>query len=300
MGFPHERMTTLSLPAAKAKLIRELIRRKTARDEERAFVLEGEKTLAELFGDASRSRPTTQARPRTHGISQSHSSPHSLVLAVVAAETRLKKTDALLQLVLAQRNAPVYTCRDSVFQTLSDTKTPSGLLAIVRQPDWDEEAILKRPSLLGLYGEGLQDPANVGAIIRTALGFHLDALWLSRDSADVFNPKVVRATAGGLLKLPVFTIGDIERFSAHRCEILAAEPEGRESRPVHEITSLPPRTILAFGSEGHGLARATLAKAAIRYHIPVSPAIESLNVAASVAISAFCFGRLRGTGPRIT
>lgn len=271
MGRIHEMSmrTPTSLPSAKAKLIRELIRRKKARDEERAFVLEGEKTLAELFEDASS------------------------VLAVVAAETRLKKKDALLQLALTQRGAPVYICRDSIFQTLSDTQAPSGLLAIVRQPTWDQDAILKRPHLFGLYGEGLQDPANVGAIIRTALGFNVDALWLSTDSADVFNPKVVRATAGGVLKLPVFTVSDIEWFAAHHCDILAAEPEGRDSRPIHTVMSLPSRAVLAVGSEGRGLARATLDQAAIRFHIPVSQAIESLNVAASVAIAAFYFGRLR-------
>lgn len=257
------------LTAAKAQFIRSLVKQKKERDRERAFVLEGEKPILELLA-----------------------SDATTLLALVIGESRLSQADAGLRQALRRQSVPLHTCRDSVFDSLSDVKSPSGILAVVRQPAWNQQTILDRSSLLGLYGETLQDPANVGTIVRTALGFGFDALWLSADSADVFNPKVVRATAGGVLKLPVLYIKDVAELTGHGCTLLASVPAGKASRPITDLTDLPERSVLAFGNESRGLSDATLRQATVRFHIPVSQAIESLNVAASAAIAAFYFSRL--------
>lgn len=257
-----------ALPSAKARLIRSLVRHKKTRDTERAFILEGAKPIQELL--------ETNA---------------SAVSTVVVTETWLKKHDRQLPQGLERAGTHVYACRESIFEQLSDVSTPAGMLAVVRQPAWNQETIFQRPRLFGLYGECLQDPANVGTIIRTAAGFGLDALWLSSDSADVFSPKVVRATAGSLLALPVFYGTDLTPFTQHGCALLATEPPGHgdreDSRAIREIQHIPPRSILALGNESRGLAETTLRQALIRFHIPVSRAIESLNVAASAAIAMF-------------
>jgi len=197
-----------------------------------------------------------------------------------------------VQPVLKHATAQVYTCREALFGTLSDVHTSQGILAVVHQPDWNEQAILARPQLFGIYGECLQDPANVGAIIRTAAAFGVDACWFSPDSADVFNPKVVRATAGAVLKLPVFSLTDLGVFTRPRCTLLAAEPATVGSTDIHRIQQLPARVILALGNESRGLSEATLKQADRRVYIPVSPAVESLNVAASAAIALFYLGGL--------
>lgn len=257
------------LPAAKAKLIRDLVRNKAVRDRERTLVLEGEKPIGELLRE-----------------------PASL-LAVIVAESRLARRDALLRQALAQGTTPVYACRDSAFDTLSDVRTPSGLLALVSQPIWNQEAILARPEVLGLYGEVLQDPTNVGAVVRSALAFGLDAVWLSSDSADIFNPKVLRASAGAVLKLPVFYLQDLAVLLQHHCAVYAAEPGARKGRPLQSFTSLPARTVVALGNESRGLAPETLDRATAAFHIPIVPELESLNVAAAAAIAAFYFSGLR-------
>lgn len=262
-----------NLPSTKAALIRDLLRQKKTRDTERAFVLEGAKPILELL--------------RANFPS---------LLAVVATPTYLEKSDPASQRALEQGSTPVYTCREMVFEKLSDVSTSPGILAVLKQPEWDQETIFKRPRLFGIYGEGLQDPANVGAIIRTAVAFGLDALWLSSDSVDVFSPKVVRTTTGALLKLPVFSIKDAGVFARHRCALLAAEPPGAHSRAIRDITSISSRTILAFGNESRGLSEATLKQATLRFHIPVSRAIDSLNVAASAAIAVFHFSGLPREG----
>jgi len=259
----------MKLPAAKAKLIRDLARHKAVRDRERTLVLEGEKPIGELLREPAP------------------------LLALIVADSRLARRDALLRQALAQAATPVYACRDSAFDTLSDVRTPSGLLALVSQPVWNQEAILARPEVLGLYGEMLQDPTNVGTVIRSALAFGLDAVWLSAESADVFNPKVVRASAGAVLKLPVFSLQDLAVLLQHRCAVYAAEAGPRKGRPIHSLTSLPPRTIVALGNESRGLAPETLDRATATFYIPIVPELESLNVAAAAAVAAFYFSSLR-------
>jgi len=258
-----------TLPAAKAALIRDLLRKKKTRDTERAFVLEGMKPILELLRVNS-----------------------PFLLAIVVTPACLGKGGPSLQRALAQARSAVYTCREMVFETLSDVRASPGMLAVLGQPEWDQAMIFKRPRLFGLYGECLQDPANVGTIMRTAVAFGMDALWLSSDSADVFSPKVVRATTGALLKLPVFSMKDVSLFARHDCAILAADSSGKRSRRLDEVVAIPARSVLALGNESRGLSQPTLERAALRFHIPISRDVESLNVAASAAIAVFHLSRL--------
>jgi TrmH family RNA methyltransferase len=259
------------LPSSKARLIRSLARQKKVRDLERAFILEGLKPIDEL----SRDDP-------------------GAIRALVVTEAGLRAVHRNQMRQWERRQVPVYTCSESLFDGLADTRSPAGILAVVRQPEWDEAAIFNRPRLLGFYGECLQDPANVGAIIRTAAAFGWDGLWLSKDSADVFNPKVVRAAAGQILKLPVFAPNDLSRFRERRCTLLAAEPHEQRSRPLDNIDPIPTRCIVALGNESRGLSPATLAQADLRFHIPIRQGVESLNVAATAAIVAFYCAEQRG------
>ncbi|HJU06055.1 MAG TPA: RNA methyltransferase [Nitrospiraceae bacterium] len=258
------------LPAAKAALIRQLSRQKKVRDIEHAFVMEG-----------------------THSINDLLKTQPSTILAIVVTPTFLKRSDDTLQQFIGSA-APLYLCKEREFDQLADVRTSPGILAVVRRPVWDEMRILQRPHVLGFYADCLQDPTNVGAIIRTAVAFELDALWLSPDSADVFNPKVVRSTAGALLRLPIFLIPNVLEFSRHHCLILASKRPGGASVPIGDVRMIPSRSVIALGNESRGLSATTLQEAALRFHIPVSRQVDSLNVAAAAAISAFYF---RGVCP---
>ena len=257
------------LPAAKAALIRELALHKQVRDTEQAFVMEGAKPILELLRVKS-----------------------PAVLAVVVTSTYLDTGNHALHHALEQPGRQVFVCRESVFSKMSDLTTAQGILAVIRKPSWNQEAIFARPQMLGIYGECLQDPTNVGTIIRTAAAFGLDALWLTAESADPFNPKIVRATAGTLLKLPIFTAGDISAFAKHGCAILAADASGKRTKRLDEINSIPAKSIVALGNESRGLSQTTLEQATLRFHIPISKDVESLNVAASAAVAAFWFSRI--------
>lgn len=254
------------LSAAQVAQIRELLQEKKAREKEGAFVLEGIKPLRPLLEERSK-----------------------LLVKVVVTQTFLDHQSEASLKEFFHGSLPVYLCPDRQFKKMSDVETTQGILAVVRKPQWEQASLFKKPELLGIYGEEIQDPANVGGIIRTAAAFGLDALWLSPGSADPFNPKVVRGTAGTLLTFPVFTLPDSQRFIQEGCALLAGEPPGPASKDLRRLTSRPARSVLAFGNESRGLSQSTLNQAALRFHIPLAKGVDSLNVAASAAIAAFYF-----------
>jgi TrmH family RNA methyltransferase len=203
-----------------------------------------------------------------------------------------KQEGAQQRLVQYSLDIPIFRCLNRVFTTLSDLETPQGILAVVRQPRWDEARVFAQASLLGLYGEDLQDPANVGAIIRTAAALDASGLWLTPESADVYNPKVVRATAGALLSLPVFITRDVTRFAQKGCAIFAAEAGGLDNADIRTISDVPKRLVVALGNESRGLSAQTINAASRRFTIPLNPEIDSLNVAATAAIALHFFAGL--------
>lgn len=255
------------LTAAQASQIKSLLREKQAREAEGLFVMEGAKPIRELL------------RIKSPAIE-----------SIVVTQAWLDACEPAERRLLGSQS--VHLCRNTLLEKLSDAMTSQGILAVLKKPAWDQAGLFKRPQVLGLYGESLQDPTNVGTIVRTAAAFGLDGLWLSADSVDVFNPKIVRATAGTLLKLPVFSIPDASRFTRDACTLLAADASGKRTKRLDEIDTIPAKSVIALGNESRGLSQATLDQAALRFHIPISKDVESLNVAASAAIAAYHFSRL--------
>jgi TrmH family RNA methyltransferase len=112
-------------------------------------------------------------------------------------------------------------------------------------------------------------------------------------SVDVFNPKVVRGTAGTLFQLPIFSHTSAEQLLQLGCTIMAANVEvGEGTVPIRSIQARPARTIVAIGSESRGLSEAVLKAATVRFTIPLKPGVESLNAATAAAIALFHFSGL--------
>ena len=214
------------------------------------------------------------------------------ILTIVIAHGYLLKESQRDRLVRLATSTQQYTCTDVQFSKLSDLDAPQGILAVVRQPIWDEGELLKQSSVLGIFGEQLQDPTNVGAIIRTAAALDASALWLTPQSADVYHPKVVRATSGVLLALPIFSARDVSGLIRQGCQIFAAEVTGDGAVPIDEIQQAPRKLVFAVGNESRGLSVQIRRQATMRFTIPLSRDVESLNVAATVAIATFYFSRL--------
>jgi TrmH family RNA methyltransferase len=261
----------LPLTRARAALIRQLLQDKPTRAREGAFVLEGAKFCLDLI----RFYPAS-------------------ILSLLLSSRYLQSEDEVSRTLRSTLVVGQYTCSDATFEALSGVETPQGVLAIVRQPEWDEADVLDQPLLLGLYGDRLRDPANVGTIIRTAAALNLAALWLTADSADCFAPKVVRATAGAVMTLPIFYRSEaLPAFAHHRCEIYSAVVPSPDAVSLGAIRQVPGRVIIAVGNEGAGLAGEVQQASTVRFCIPLARGVESLNVAATVAIAAFHLGGLQ-------
>ncbi|HEY6261766.1 MAG TPA: RNA methyltransferase [Nitrospiraceae bacterium] len=250
--------------------IRELLLERRARTQDGAFVVEGAHAVRDLL---TRHPEEILTIVTVHGYLQKDGQCDQLVRRLASSTQR-------------------YSCSNIQFSRLSDQDAPQGILAVVRQPSWNEAEVLKQPTVLGIFGEQLQDPTNVGAIIRTAAALNVSALWLTPESVDVYHPKVVRAASGVLFGLPIFVAVDVTGLISQGCRIYAAEVAGNETVPIDEIRHVSPKLVLAVGNESRGLSAQLRRQATTRFTIPLSRDIQSLNVAAAVAIATFYFSRL--------
>lgn len=257
------------LPRAYAAFIRQLSRERRVRASEAAFVVEGIRAC----GDLIRSYPNQ-------------------IRSVVVSSAYLRQEATAGRADRALLDVVQYSCSDEIFTKLSDVEAPQGLLVVVHMPTWTEADGLGCPQLLGVYGERLQDPANVGTIIRTAAGLGLSGVWLSKDSIDCYHPKVVRGTAGAILAMPVFQGVTLSNLSEAGCSIYAAVVSGDDAVELTAVRNRAARSIIAVGNESQGLDPVTVSAATCRFSIPLTNRVESLNVAASVAIAAYHFAGL--------
>ena len=269
-------MSSLATPLTRAQSarIRELLREKRARNAEGAFIIEGAKAVYDIL--------------------QHH--PASVQSVVLAADYERREGDQQ-RLIRESLNISSFCCSPRTFSALSTLESPQGILAVVKQPRWNEQRTLSQPKFFGLYGEDLQDPANVGAIIRTAAALNVDALWLTPESADIYNPKVVRASAGAVLSLPIFITEDVDDLTNKDVALFAAVPGGGKTVKMETIRTIPHRLVVAVGNESRGLSARTINAAACRFTIPLSRHVESLNVAATAAITLYYLRHLEGGTP---
>ena len=250
-------------------LIRELLHDKRVRGQEGAFVIEGAKSCRDLI----------QYYPQS-------------ILSLILSPRYLNMEDMKARVARTALNTPQFSCSDAAFDRLSDVEAPQGVLAVVRRPRWDAQSLLQQSKVLGMFGDRLRDPANVGTIIRTATALDLTGLWLTSDSVDPFSPKVVRAAAGTVLTLPIFHGADPHMFKKYGCEVYSALVPQAGSVSLRSIREIPRRLVIAVGNEGEGLANDIVSLSTVRFSIPLANAVESLNVAATAAIAIFYFSEL--------
>jgi RNA methyltransferase, TrmH family len=159
-----------------------------------------------------------------------------------------------------------------LFDQLSDTRAPQTVLALFERPHHDAKEILARRDTIAVALDAVQDPGNVGTIVRLAAAFDAAGVLLLPGCADAYGPKAIRASAGAILNVPVATI---DKLTAHN--IVYADMEGEAADP-------PARdAVLVFGNEGAGVSE-EIRRIAKAIAIPMSKRVESLNVASSAAI----------------
>ena len=176
--------------------------------------------------------------------------------------------------------APLEEVAPSTFEKISDTQTPQGILLVVRQKVLTLEEVLRKKIIVAL--DGVQDPGNVGTILRTAEAFGCAVVMLD-GSAEIFNPKVVRSSMGAIFYVPVALSTRAEFLQAiNGVELLAAAVDSSaEIYWRHDFTDK--QSAIVFGSEAFGVSKEIL-DVAQKIFIPMSGRAESLNVATSAAI----------------
>ena len=178
---------------------------------------------------------------------------------------------------------------DDIFHSAVATETPQGVAALVYPLAATKEDLFGsatprsvHPLILGCAG--VQDPGNLGTILRSAEAFGASGVLATEGTVSSANPKVARASAGSVFRLPCIklsTTAALAALAAHGIRL--AVTSSHKGRPVHEIDLTLP-TAIFIGSEGHGVPRALLDRADEAILIPHSPKVESLNAAIAASI----------------
>lgn len=172
----------------------------------------------------------------------------------------------------------VFTPR--LFREISDVATAQGLVALFRRPETSVDSLFAGDGLL-IALDGVQDPGNVGTIVRLAAAFDAGGVVLLEGCADPFGPKSLRASAGAALLVPIVRTDHqvlLETVLRHKFDLYAASPSGQDGHPVPSQ-----RAVIVLGSEGNGVSEVITARAR-SLTILMSPRIESMNVASAAAI----------------
>lgn len=183
--------------------------------------------------------------------------------------------------------------KESVLCHMSDTKTPQGILAVGRQPVYGLEDVLSGSSPLIVALEDLQDPGNVGTILRTAEAAGVHGILLSRQSADIFNPKTVRSTMGAVYRMPFYyaddLIGVIEDMKKEGFRVYGAQMDGQ----CYDEKDYRGKTVFLIGNEGKGLTAEMQSAADEAICIPMKGKTESLNAGVAAGILMYEAARQR-------
>lgn len=186
------------------------------------------------------------------------------------------------------------TVSAEVFRKMSDTQTPQGILCVVEMHSFQQEEIVeqagkrcreKGKAPLFLILEDIQDPGNLGTILRTGEGAGVDGIFMTGRTVDCYNPKTIRSTMGSLYRVPFCYIDRIEKTVAllqqNRIRVYAAHLQGKQ---YYDEISYSEGSAFLIGNEGNGLKKETAGLADCYVKIPMEGQLESLNAAVSAAL----------------
>lgn len=183
---------------------------------------------------------------------------------------------------------PVFVMPEQLFNELSDTVTSQGFVGVMRLPQIDLDRFLGVGKFKGLLPDGIQDPGNLGTIIRTAEAMGFSFILIPQGTTDPYGEKAVRASMGSVFHIPVVhsnnIAADLQLLKDAHYEIAGALLES--STASHE-TVFGDRLVLTVGSEGAGISKGIREMLDYSVHIPMTGRVESLNAASAVAMLAY-------------
>lgn len=247
----------------------ELSSRARSRKKEKAFVIEG----ARLFADT----------------------PEDFLKETFVTEEFFRSADDRIREKVI-RGGGAFVAPE-LMKKMSDTMTPQGVISIVRMPAWTMEDLLGGSPLI-LVLENIQDPGNLGTMVRTAEAAGASGILMSKDTADIFNPKTVRSTMSGIFRVPFIVSEDLsaslDLLKERGVTLFAAHLEGEAA---YDRLSYTGPSAFLIGNEGNGLTGETAGKADRKLLIPMHGKIESLNAAMAAGILLYEADRQRRNRP---
>ncbi len=246
-------ITSTSNP--KVKYIAQLQKKRRLREEKGVFLIEGIRMFKET--------------------------PRELILETYISESFYTKNKALIQ----EYGKHVEIVTDTVFQKISETKTPQGVLCVLKRKEYKLEELLSDENANLIILDGLQDPGNVGTILRTAEASGVTGLIISADTADLYQSKTIRSTMGSIFRVPVVFVDNVgivlKILKKHEITIFATHLAGEKW--YNEI-DYKKKSAFLIGNEGNGLKQEIAELADEWIKIPMSGEVESLNAAIATSI----------------
>lgn len=242
------------------------LHRRAERDQQEQFLVEGPEVVAEALNA---------------------NAPISMLLIEPGVRPDLAK-------IARSKSAEVLEVSGTVMRALTTTKNPQGVVAVCGFIDADPAVLAGGPPNFAVFLSEVQDPGNAGTILRLSRAAGADAVFFSPDSVDVYNSKLVRATAGALFDLPVArevtVLWALDYLGARKVLRIAADAGG--SHHYCDVDMTGP-VVIVLGNEARGMTPAALEACDVRVAIPMGGGGESLNVATAAAVIAFEVARQR-------
>ena len=243
---------------SRIKHVTNLLTSAKARREEELFVVEGQRIVSEIPSEQICECFVTEKYLTENDI------PHDLDYEVVT---------------------------DQVFKKMSDTKTPQGILCVVKMSNKKVDDFLAEHTagrLKVLVLESIQDPGNLGTMIRTCEAAGFDGIIANNETVDIYNPKVIRSTMGGIFRVPVMYTDNLKKVLSYMKQqdvnICAAHLKGTCD---FKKAMYGNRTAVLIGNEGNGLSDEISSMSNVLVKIPMSGKVESLNAAVAAALMMY-------------
>lgn len=252
-----EKLMITSSGNKKIKDLAALIKKSNARKKHNAYIIEGIRMFKELKKDE--------------------------ILDVFASESFEAENGKILSEIYPEYE----TVSDRIFESVSDTKTPQGVMAVVKRKEYTLEKIFEKRdtphSLLIL--DSLQDPGNLGTLVRAGEGAGITGIIMNETTVDIYNPKVIRSTMGSVFRVPFIYVKDlkevIQKLISKNINIYASSLEGAIEYDAPDYTK---DIAFIIGNEAAGISKEVLDIVKDKVKIPMLGEVESLNAAVAGSI----------------
>ncbi len=255
------------------KAVSALLKKSKERKEKKSFVVEGPRMVVEAPAESLKAVYVSENFEKN---------PENQAL-IKDLEAKCKVSGAVFEVVA-----------DAVFKSVSDTQTPQGIMAVVSMPEYSLEQLLDGDKTHLLILESIQDPGNLGTMIRTGEGAGVTGIIMNKTTVDLFNPKTIRSTMGSIYRIPYYVTEDLSQtlnqLKGKEISLYAAHLKGEHYYTEEDYTKA---CGFLIGNEGNGLSDDIANQADSYIKIPMEGQVESLNAAISATLLMYEANRQR-------